>query len=141
MLAQLSLESVPSLIQFIIGGSATVFLVNQMLTFWKEHMKEQPTPSNTYATKVELTKVESELKASLGKIEKELTDSLTELGKDLKAEASSQAGKRKQIYHEIEQVGKDMAGLKADNVTQTRQLFNVEQKVDRILERMPRHTP
>lgn len=126
-LAQLSLESVPVLIQFIVGGSATVFLINQVLTFYKDHMREQPTPANTYATKNELSRVETEMKQSIGS-----------LSDDLKAEASAQAGKRKAIYHQVEQLGRDMAAMKADNTTQTRQLFNVEQKVDRILERMPR---
>lgn len=127
MIAQLSLDTIPSFVVFIVGGSATIFLINQVLTFYKAHIKEQPTPANTYATKVELTKVETELKDDIDSLTTALTN-----------EANSQAGKRKKIYENIEQLGRDMAGLKADNVTQTRQLFNVEQKVDRILERMPR---
>lgn len=138
LLAQLKLDSIPSFVMFIVGGSATIFLINQVLTFYKEHMKEQPTPSNTYATKVELSKVETELKSSLGEIETELTGRLIELGKDLKIEASAQAGKRKQMYQEIEQVGRDMATVKADQINQTRQLFSMETKIDRLIERTPR---
>lgn len=53
-LAQLTTEALPSFVTFVIGGSASVFLLNQVLTFYKSHMKEQPTPANTYATKDEL---------------------------------------------------------------------------------------
>lgn len=54
LLAQLSTENIPSLITVLVGGSAAIFLINQVLTFYKTHMKEQPTPANTYATKEEM---------------------------------------------------------------------------------------
>jgi phytoene dehydrogenase-like protein len=128
LLVQISFEAIPSFVMFAIGGSAALFLINQALTFYKEHMREKPVPAATYATKTELAKVENDLK-----------DSLTSLSLELKEEAQAQAGKRKAIYAKIEQLAHDTAGLKADNATQTRQLFNVEQKVDRVLERLPRH--
>lgn len=54
LLAQVSNDQINPLVQFVVGGSAAVFLLNQAITFWKEHMREQPTPSTTYATKEEL---------------------------------------------------------------------------------------
>jgi hypothetical protein len=127
LLAQLTKDNSPSFLVFVGGASVSLFLINQALTFYKSHMKEQPAPAATYATKQELSRVEADMKESIGR----LADAMTR-------EVSSQAGKRKAIYEDLEQLGKDMAGLKADNTTQTRQLFNVESKVDRILERMPR---
>lgn len=53
-LAQISTDQIHPLVQFIVGGSAAVFLLNQAITFWKDHMREQPTPSDTYATKQEM---------------------------------------------------------------------------------------
>lgn len=49
-LAQVSADQIHPLVQFIIGGSAAVFLLNQAITFWKEHMREKPIPGETYAT-------------------------------------------------------------------------------------------
>ena len=126
-LAQLSLESMPSLVTFIVGGSAALFLVNQALTFYKEHIRERPTPADTYATKTELGRVETQLRESIG-----------ELADDLKEEVGAQAGKRKRIYESIEKLGQDMAAMKSDNTAQTRQLVNLEAKVDRLLERSSR---
>lgn len=49
-LAQISPDQVHPLVQFIVGGSAAVFLLNQAITFWKDHMREKPIPGETYAT-------------------------------------------------------------------------------------------
>jgi hypothetical protein len=127
LLAQLTKDNSSSFLIVVAGGSLSIFLINQVLTFYKAHMKEQPPPSQTYATKQELARVETDMKDSIGK-----------LADDLKAEAGAQAGKRKKIYEEIEQLGKDMAALKADSTTQSRHLFSIEQKVDRLIERTPR---
>lgn len=54
LLAQLSADTGSSLMTFLVGGSAALFLINQALTFYKQHIKEQPTPANTYATKDEM---------------------------------------------------------------------------------------
>lgn len=54
LLAQITPDQIHPLVQVIIGGSAAIFLLNQAITFWKEHMREQPSPANTYATKEEL---------------------------------------------------------------------------------------
>ncbi|HSI08820.1 MAG TPA: hypothetical protein VK985_09515 [Rariglobus sp.] len=54
LLAQVTADQIHPLVQFIIGGSAAVFLLNQAITFWKEHMREKPVPGETYATKEEM---------------------------------------------------------------------------------------
>lgn len=133
-LAQISLDTIPALVTFIVGGSAAVLLINQVLTFYKVHIREQPTPSQTYATKIELAKVEEKM----AQVQGDLQESLDDLATDLKTEARSQAGKRKQIYEDIEQLGKDMATVKADQTNQTRQLYSMETKMDKVLERLPR---
>lgn len=81
LLAQLSLETIPSLVVFVVGGSATIFLINQVLTFYKQHMKEQPTPANTYATK-------EEMKFAHGRISREreeINREIARLGEEQKA--------------------------------------------------------
>jgi hypothetical protein len=52
-LAQVDVEMVGPIVPWIAGASLTVFLLNQALCFFKEHIREQPTPSDTYATKPE----------------------------------------------------------------------------------------
>ena len=53
LLAQLAADTVAPLVQWIIGGSAALFMLNQAITFWKDHLREQPAPADTYATKRE----------------------------------------------------------------------------------------
>lgn len=53
ILAQLSERTADALVVWMVGGSAAIFAINQVLTFYKAHIKEQPTPSDTYATKAE----------------------------------------------------------------------------------------
>ncbi len=127
LIAQLTKDNSSSFLIVVAGGSLSIFLINQVLTFYKAHMKEQPAPSATYATKQELARVETDMKESIGK----LADAMGR-------EVSAQAGKRKAIYEDLEQLGKDMAALKADSNTQSRHLFSIEQKVDRLIERNTR---
>ena len=74
-LAQFDPSSVPSLVIFIVGGSAAIFLINQVLTFWKDHMREQPAPADTYATKSEHT----ELKDRVRTVETAVDENFREL--------------------------------------------------------------
>ncbi len=53
ILAQLTERTADALVVWMVGGSAAIFAINQVLTFYKAHIKEQPTPSDTYATKAE----------------------------------------------------------------------------------------
>lgn len=63
LLAQLSADLVPPLVQWLLGASASLFLLNQAITFWKEHMREQPAPADTYATKKEHEELAAEVEA------------------------------------------------------------------------------
>jgi hypothetical protein len=62
VLAQLSADLVPPLVQWVVGASAAVFLLNQALDFYKTHMREQPSPPDTYATKKELAEAHGRMK-------------------------------------------------------------------------------
>ncbi|MBA4136754.1 MAG: hypothetical protein C0518_05505 [Opitutus sp.] len=73
LLAQLSAQAIPSFIVFVVGGSATLFLINQALTFYKSHMKEQPTPATTYATKDEAKNLHGRIAREREEINRELT--------------------------------------------------------------------
>jgi hypothetical protein len=53
ILAQLTERTADALVVWMVGGSAAIFAINQVLTFYKAHIKEQPTPADTYATKAE----------------------------------------------------------------------------------------
>ena len=99
-LAQIGADAVGPLVQWIIGGSGAMFLLNQALTFYKEHIREQPTPSNTYATKEEMkyahgriTRERAEINAALAKFEteqlrreEEIDKIITAVRTELKAE-------------------------------------------------------
>jgi Skp family chaperone for outer membrane proteins len=76
----------------------------------------EPALHKEYATRSELQKMERELKDDLTK----------------------QAGARKGMHQQIEQLGRDQAKLEAQNEFQIKQLTNLDGKIDRLLERMPR---
>jgi hypothetical protein len=54
-LAQISQDQLGPIVPWLVGLSAVLFLANQALTFYNDHMREKPTPSDTYATKKEMT--------------------------------------------------------------------------------------
>lgn len=68
-IAQLPTDSVPSLSAWILGASGAVFLINQALTFYKEHMRVKPEPADTYATKAEHTELKGRVDNADAKIE------------------------------------------------------------------------
>lgn len=57
------------------------------------------------------------------------------LERELKADLAKQAGARKGIYEKIEAQGRDIASLKSETTSQTRQLSTMDAKIDRLLER------
>lgn len=76
------------------------------------------TAQREYATSAELAKVERELKSDLTK----------------------GAASRKEMHKEIEVLRVGLARMEEQNSAQTRQLHLLDSKIDRILERMPRHS-
>lgn len=77
-LAQISADAVSPLVQWIIGASGAMFLLNQALGFYKSHLREQPAPRDTYATK-------DELRQAHGRMTRE-GEALAEVIAELKAE-------------------------------------------------------
>ena len=67
--AQLTPQILPPLVWWIAGFSLTLLLLNQALTFYKTHMREQPTPSHTYATKTELNELRTRVDGLVEKID------------------------------------------------------------------------
>jgi len=90
ILAQISYDQVPALVQWLIGGSVTVFLLNQILTFYKEHIRETPAPANTYATRA-----------------------------DMDAELGRERGARKKMHEEMTEIQKSITALQIETKNQT----------------------
>lgn len=68
ILAQLSEQTADALVVWMVGGSAAIFAINQVLTFYKAHIKEQPTPADTYATKAEHAELRTRVDRMSGEI-------------------------------------------------------------------------
>lgn len=109
-LAQITFDQVPLVIAWVIGASGTMFLVNQALTFYKEHIREKPTPADTYATKVQLD---------------------TELGRE--------RGSRKKMHEEIAALQGDVKShhtaiesLSQDVAAFNEQIGDVNKRIDEI---------
>ncbi len=75
VLAQVTTDMLGPIVPWLVGASGAMFLLNQVLTFYKEHIREQPTPSNTYATKDE----HGELKDKVHAVEKTVEDNYRSL--------------------------------------------------------------
>lgn len=76
VLAQLSSAMAQPLVQWLVGASAAAFLLNQGLDLWKKHFRENPAPSDTYATKEQLREAHgrigrerNEINVAIAKIE------------------------------------------------------------------------
>lgn len=61
-LAQLSADMAGPVVAWILGASGVLWFTNQAFDFYKAHIREQPTPSDTYATKAELREVHGRIK-------------------------------------------------------------------------------
>jgi hypothetical protein len=92
LFAQLPSELSSPLVSWLLGGSAALFLLNQALTFWKDHMREQPAARDTYATKEDHEALIAEVDARFEKLNEDRRRNVTELhGKidDMRREVKS----------------------------------------------------
>lgn len=71
-LAQLSADMVGPVVTWILGASGAMFLLNQALTFYKDHIKEDPSPAGTYATKQDLKEAHGRMNREKAEIEAKL---------------------------------------------------------------------
>ncbi|MBC8010058.1 MAG: hypothetical protein H7067_08175 [Burkholderiales bacterium] len=71
-LAQISADQLGPLVPWLVGASAMLFLANQALTFWKEHMREKPIPGETYATKDQMREVHGRIKRERDEINRDI---------------------------------------------------------------------
>lgn len=82
LLAQVPTVSFGEIGNFSVTAAAVLVILNTAFAFWKEHMREQPRPGDTYVAIPDFEKVERERKedrrqilAKLDKIETELLES------------------------------------------------------------------
>lgn len=106
---------------YLVGGfAATVALWKMLLVKpGKTELAGQPLEfraASAFATKEEHTKLEQRVAE----------------------EASNGAKSRKGLYLSLEQQGKEIAALKTETIHQTRQLTNLDGKMDQVLMRLPR---
>lgn len=70
LLAQLSADLLGPLVTWLIGLSTAIFLANQIVSFWKDHLREKPAPADTYATKSE----HGELRERVDRVEEKIEE-------------------------------------------------------------------
>lgn len=90
-LAQLTADMLGPIVPWVAGASLTVFLLNQALSFFKEHIREQPTPSDTYASKSDhaelkrrVDEISAEIRGGFEKLDHKRSVSIAGLHDDLK---------------------------------------------------------
>ena len=89
--AQVSLETLGPIVPWLAGASVAIFLVNQALTFFKVHIREQPTPADTYASKSDhaelkrrVDEISAEIRGGFEKLDHKRSVSIAGLHDDLK---------------------------------------------------------
>jgi hypothetical protein len=73
LLAQISLDQFGPLVPWLAGASLALFLTNQAITFWKDHMREEPNPSTTYALKCDHEELAREFRESQARTDERFT--------------------------------------------------------------------
>ena len=108
-LAQLPDPSSAASVGWIILSIAALCLaLNQIMGFWREHVKEQPTPSETYATKQQHDEFRKQMDAELGR----------------------ERGSRKLIHQEVAVLQADTKSLRTETESQTRQLADLKKQIN-----------
>ena len=87
--------------------AALCVALNAVMGFWKEHVKERPTPADTYTTKDEHREFQQKMDAELGR------------------ERSS----RKKIHEEVGELQADTKSLRTETENQTRQLADLKKQI------------
>jgi len=91
----------------ILSIAAVCVALNAILGFWRDHVKEQPTPSETYATKQQHEEFKKQMDAELGR----------------------ERGSRKLIHQEVAALQADTKALKTETESQTRQLSDLKKQI------------
>lgn len=117
-LAQLSADMVPATVAWILGASGTMFLLNQALSFYKEHIREQPTPADTYATKKELhethgriSRERKEIDAAIARVEAQQKELGAQIDSDLQAIRDQVAGNNEASEQRVERINRRLDDL------------------------------
>ena len=108
-LAQLPDPSSAASVGWIVLSFAAVCLaLNQIMSFWSKHVKERPTPSETYATKQQHDEFRKQMDAELGR----------------------ERGSRKMIHQEVAILQADTKSLRTETESQTRQLADLKKQIN-----------
>ncbi len=110
-----------AIVLWIWGACGTAFLANIVLNFWKQNMREQPRPSETYATKLEVNELERKL----------------ELHKEREAEDA--AKRRAGIYTKIDETRRELSSEIADVKREIKEDFHsTHERIDELTKAVSR---
>jgi len=117
MMPLLLAESATAFTAAQLGAALGILLfVLGIIVAWKKAFGHEPPLHKEYATRIELDKVEKTLKEDLTK----------------------QASARKKMHEEISDLQGEVRALQTSADFQTRQLTNLDAKMDQVLLRLPR---
>lgn len=107
MIAQLEFLDA-AFLQWLAGLSLAMFLVNQALNFYKAHIREQPSPSGTYATIAQHQLLERSMKQSLGEVDDRFQGFEGKLEQAIKDMESRRSQNVARLYDKIESSNHDL---------------------------------
>lgn len=107
--------------------------LDRVLTFWKAHLKEQPEPAATYATKQALGEHRRDFKADIQAHREQVKQTLDRLEKELRALADDRRTDVRTLHQEIRKVDNQCAALTASSELLNQELKNIGAKIDRFI--------
>lgn len=111
ILLQLPAPTPDILVNVALGLGGIMLALERALTFYKMHMREDPAPSKTYATRDEHRKLE----ASVGELRGQMTDSFEKIRVQLQQDRieldRSNEERASKLHHRIDPLAENLAKL------------------------------
>ena len=107
--------------------------VDRALSFWKAHLKEQPDPATTYATKQALGEHRREHKADIQALREEVKTALEKLEGEMRSLSHDRRTDVRTLHQEIRKVDNQCAALTASSELLNQELKNIGAKIDRFI--------
>jgi hypothetical protein len=117
-----------SLETWLVCAAAVIVGVERVLAFWKNHLREQPVPAQTYVTRGDCDKIHGMVKEA-GRVQDEKRQGLYRKIEELRLEVKDDMDS---LHTKVNNVDRAVAATEATTKQISIQLLNLEQQVQRL---------
>jgi hypothetical protein len=133
ILAQVPAATGAEIATWLISAAAVLLIMERGFSFWKNHLREEPTPSQTYATRTALSELDARVKeneaysrARRGEIYKEFSK--------IREEANEMAA---EIYSTLKPVSEAVASIREKAESNAQRIGVAESDIKVLYRRTP----